>query len=147
MSDPELKVDVRTKGVGYHFGGTRKRPLTSVECPKCHQPAIVSAERMVSKNRVLEYAHTFVIRLNLKHEPEITYGVVHSLSDAAEEEKHRCMWASCPMMLAPRFAFCFNHWFRLPKWLRDKVAAAYVPGKPLRDDIATVTNRWIGSRA
>lgn len=141
----QLKVDVRTKGVGYFFGGTRKKPIVSVECPKCNQAAIVSKESKAGGYNTTEYAHTFVIAPNAKHEPELTYGTLHTLSDAPEEVKHACMWPACDMQIATRWAFCFKHWFRMPKWLRDKIAAAYVPGQKLRSDIAAVMFKWIGN--
>jgi hypothetical protein len=45
---------------------------------------------------------------------------------------------------------CKAHWFRLPKALRDRVWAAYVPGQEIRKDpsdayvrVAIDVQRWI----
>jgi hypothetical protein len=45
---------------------------------------------------------------------------------------------------------CKSHWFQLPKYLRDKIWAAYVPGQEIRKDpsqeyldVADEVQRWI----
>lgn len=43
--------------------------------------------------------------------------------------EHTCHWPGCGRAVAPKFWGCSECWFRLPKYLRDKIWAAYVPGQ------------------
>lgn len=63
---------------------------------------------------------------------------------------HHCHWPGCQRVVPPRMWGCRDHWFRLPKALRDKIWAAYVPGQevsktPSRAYIAAATEvqNWI----
>lgn len=42
---------------------------------------------------------------------------------------HHCHWTGCNAQVPPAMWGCKKHWFMLPKYLRDKVWAAYVPGQ------------------
>ncbi len=42
---------------------------------------------------------------------------------------HHCHWPGCEMQVPPAMWGCRRHWFTLPKGLRDRVWAAYVPGQ------------------
>lgn len=44
---------------------------------------------------------------------------------------HHCHWPGCSKEVPPRMWGCSTHWFKLPKQLRDKVWAAYVPGQEI----------------
>lgn len=42
---------------------------------------------------------------------------------------HECHWPGCPRQVPPARWGCKEHWFMLPKNLRDKIWAAYRPGQ------------------
>lgn len=42
---------------------------------------------------------------------------------------HHCHWPGCGKQVPPAMWGCKKHWFMLPKRLRDKIWAAYVPGQ------------------
>lgn len=42
---------------------------------------------------------------------------------------HHCHWPGCGKQVPPAMWGCKEHWFRLPKYLRDKIWAAYHPGQ------------------
>lgn len=44
---------------------------------------------------------------------------------------HECHWPGCNKQVPPAMWGCARHWFRLPKSLRDRVWAAYVPGQEI----------------
>lgn len=46
-----------------------------------------------------------------------------------QTRNHTCHWPGCNKQVPPAMWGCKQHWFRLPKYLRDKVWAAYVPGQ------------------
>lgn len=46
-----------------------------------------------------------------------------------QTRKHHCHWPGCDKQVPPAMWGCKAHWFTLPKLLRDKVWAAYVPGQ------------------
>jgi hypothetical protein len=67
---------------------------------------------------------------------------------------HHCHWPTCKREVPPAMWGCKPHWFRLPKYLRDKVWAAYVPGQeitktPSRQyiDVAHEVQDWIKANA
>lgn len=47
---------------------------------------------------------------------------------------HRCHWPGCDKQVPPAMWGCKPHWFQLPKRLRDRIWAAYVPGQERRMD-------------
>lgn len=53
---------------------------------------------------------------------------------ARQTRKHTCHWPGCIVLVPPAIWGCKRHWFRLPKALRDKVWAAYVPLQEERMD-------------
>jgi hypothetical protein len=63
---------------------------------------------------------------------------------------HHCHWPGCPKQCPPAMWGCKEHWFKLPKVLRDKVWAAYVPGQeitmtPSREylEVTDEVEKWI----
>lgn len=44
---------------------------------------------------------------------------------------HACHWPGCAVAVPPRLWGCKAHWLQLPKHLRDRILAAYVPGQEL----------------
>jgi hypothetical protein len=45
--------------------------------------------------------------------------------------KHHCHWIGCENEVPPRMWGCKEHWFRLPKVLRDLIWATYRPGQEI----------------
>lgn len=67
-----------------------------------------------------------------------------------QERDHICHWPGCGKQVPPAMWGCKQHWFKLPKRLRDKIWAAYRPGqekdmRPSREyiDMATEVQQWI----
>ncbi len=63
---------------------------------------------------------------------------------------HTCHWPGCGRIVEPKFWGCIECWLRLPKYLRDKIWAAYVPGQEIRKDpsreyvaVAREVQEWI----
>lgn len=44
---------------------------------------------------------------------------------------HTCHWYGCTEEVPPAMWGCRTHWFLLPKRLRDKVWATYIPGQEI----------------
>lgn len=42
---------------------------------------------------------------------------------------HMCHWPGCPKPVPPKMWGCREHWFTLPKRLRDNIWTNYVPGQ------------------
>lgn len=42
---------------------------------------------------------------------------------------HKCPWIKCSRRVPAKLWGCYLHWFKLPKLLRDRIWAAYVPGQ------------------
>ena len=62
---------------------------------------------------------------------------------------HTCHHPGCTEKVPPKLWGCRKHWFRLPKRLRDKIWATYVPGQEIRKDpspeyleVADEVQRW-----
>ena len=47
---------------------------------------------------------------------------------------HECHWPECEVQVPPAMWGCKTHWMKLPRYLRDKVWEAYVPGQEDRLD-------------
>lgn len=48
---------------------------------------------------------------------------------AEQEREHHCHWPGCTKQVPPAMWGCYKHWMKLPKYLRDRVWAAYRPGQ------------------
>lgn len=64
--------------------------------------------------------------------------------------KHTCHWDGCNKTCPPKMWGCKDHWFTLPKFLRDRVWASYVPGQEITKTpsfkylaIAMLVQEWI----
>jgi hypothetical protein len=69
-----------------------------------------------------------------------------------QTRRHGCHWPNCDEQVRPSMWGCKRHWFKLPKVLRDKVWATYVPGQEERLDpseaylaVALEVQRWIAN--
>jgi hypothetical protein len=67
-----------------------------------------------------------------------------------QDRSHTCHWPGCKKQVPPAMWGDKDHWFKLPKYLRDKVWAAYVPGQEQRMDpsveyiaVAREVQEWI----
>lgn len=65
---------------------------------------------------------------------------------------HTCHWSNCKTPVPPSMWGCKPHWFKLPKRLRDKIWAAYVPGQEISKDpsdkylkVAEEVQDWIAA--
>lgn len=63
---------------------------------------------------------------------------------------HTCHWPGCEKHVPPAMWGCRIHWFTLPKFLRDKVWATYVPGQEITKTpsenylkVANEVQQWI----
>ena len=48
--------------------------------------------------------------------------------------KRPCYWSGCGVNVPASMLMCKRHWFMLPKALRDRIWATYVPGQEDRMD-------------
>lgn len=46
-----------------------------------------------------------------------------------QSRPHTCHWPGCEAQVPPAMWGCKPHWFKLPKSIRDRIWAAYVPGQ------------------
>lgn len=46
-----------------------------------------------------------------------------------QDRPHHCHYPGCTQQVKPAFYMCYPHWMSLPKYLRDKIWAAYKPGQ------------------
>lgn len=78
--------------------------------------------------------------------------VRHVLSQG-QTRRHHCHWPGCGKQVPPAMWGCRDHWYKLPKRLRDEIWATYSPGqeasmRPSQDylDAADEVQRWIQHR-
>lgn len=48
-----------------------------------------------------------------------------------QDRDHCCHWPECEKQVPPAMWGCKPHWFKLPRGLRAKIWAAYVPGQEI----------------
>lgn len=53
---------------------------------------------------------------------------------AAQTRRHSCHWPGCTKQVPPAMWGCKEHWYRLPRSLRDKIWDTYSPGQEERLD-------------
>jgi hypothetical protein len=46
-----------------------------------------------------------------------------------QTRNHECHWPGCNKQVPPAMWGCAEHWYKLPKVLRDKIWATYRPGQ------------------
>jgi hypothetical protein len=63
---------------------------------------------------------------------------------------HTCHWPKCERPVPPAMWGCREHWYKLPKFLRDKIWRTYRPGQEITKDpspayveAALEVQRWI----
>lgn len=81
--------------------------------------------------------------------PDHTSKVRH-VTSARQDRSHTCHWPRCDKQVPPAMWGCRQHWFSLPKVLRDAIWDAYVPGQEQRLDpsaeyieVAHRVQKWI----
>lgn len=77
--------------------------------------------------------------------------VAHVLR-SGQDRNHTCHWPDCERQCPPAKWGCREHWFKLPKRLRDAIWDAYVPGQEQRLNpsreyvrVAREVQEWIAS--
>lgn len=60
--------------------------------------------------------------------PTMAEKVAH-VKTATQHRAHGCHWPGCTQQVPPAMWGCKEHWFRLPKRLRDRIWATYRPGQ------------------
>jgi len=67
--------------------------------------------------------------------------------------RHTCHWPGCGAVVPPKMWGCRAHWFALPKSLRDRIWATYVPGQEITKtpsqayiEAAKAVQTWIADR-
>ena len=67
-----------------------------------------------------------------------------------QDRNHHCHFPGCKKQVPPAMWGCYKHWMMLPKYLRDKIWAAYRPGQekdmhPSREylKVAREVQKWI----
>lgn len=56
---------------------------------------------------------------------------------AEQTREHTCHWPNCPRQVKPAMWGCREHWFTLPRAIRDRIWLAYQPGQEDRGDPST----------
>lgn len=46
-----------------------------------------------------------------------------------QTRKHHCHWTGCDKQVPPAMWGCREHWYRLPKRIRDRIWATFRPGQ------------------
>jgi hypothetical protein len=59
---------------------------------------------------------------------------VEHVKKARQIRTHGCHWPGCEEQVPPAKWGCRDHWFRLPKSLRDEIWDSYIPGQEQRLD-------------
>lgn len=59
---------------------------------------------------------------------------VEHVRRARQDRNHTCHWPGCEKRVPPAMWGCRQHWFSLPKVLRDAIWDEYVPGQEQRMD-------------
>ena len=72
---------------------------------------------------------------------------------ANQTRPHTCHWPSCNKQVPPAMWGCKEHWFKIPKRLRDRIWATYKPGQEESLDVsedylkaADAVQEWIRSQ-
>jgi hypothetical protein len=72
---------------------------------------------------------------------------------AKQTRTHECHWPGCEKQVPPARWGCREHWYALPKDLRDRIWQAYRPGQetdatPSRQyvEVAREVRAWISQR-
>lgn len=76
--------------------------------------------------------------------------VKHARDTNLPPYNHYCHWSGCNTQVPPAMWGCYRHWMMLPKYLRNKVWAAYQPGQEITKrvsreylEVAREVQEWI----
>jgi hypothetical protein len=87
-----------------------------------------------------------------RSEEDVSAKVKH-VKAAKQSRGHVCHWPGCTKQVPPAMWGCSQHWFKLPKALRERIWRAYRPGQ--EDDLrpsesymeaAEAVQEWIASQ-
>lgn len=77
-------------------------------------------------------------------------GKVEYIRKQPQSRAHACHWPGCTTQVPPALWGCQKHWFKLPKYLRDKIWDAYEPGQEITGtpsarylEVASEVETWI----
>ena len=59
----------------------------------------------------------------------MTQDKVAYVKSQKQTRRHHCHWPGCEKQVPPAMWGCSQHWFKLPKALRDKIWRSYKPGQ------------------
>ncbi len=48
-----------------------------------------------------------------------------------QTRNHSCHWPGCPKQVPPAMWGCREHWYKIPKDLRDRIWSTYRPGQEI----------------
>lgn len=75
---------------------------------------------------------------------------VRGEASKGHDGRHTCHWPGCTVAVPPAMWGCRQHWYRLPKSIRDKIWRAYRPGQekskdpsPAYIEAAREAQQWI----
>lgn len=54
---------------------------------------------------------------------------VRHVITAKQTRDHACHWPGCKRQVRPAMWGCREHWYKLPKHLRDRIWQTYAPGQ------------------
>lgn len=66
---------------------------------------------------------------------------VSHVRKAKQSRDHTCHWPGCNKQVPPAMWGCKEHWYKLPKRLRDKIWETYTIGQ--EQGIALITNEYV----
>lgn len=82
------------------------------------------------------------------------HGKARYVVSQGQTRVHTCHWTGCTKQVPPAMWGCKQHWFALPKHLRDRVWRAYKPGQEITMTpsaeylaVAAEIQRWIESQS
>ena len=69
------------------------------------------------------------VKTRLTKEGRVMDGKVAHVLQARQTRNHTCHWIGCKKQVPPAMWGCRQHWFMLPKKLRDEIWATYQIGQ------------------
>ena len=78
---------------------------------------------------------------------------VRWVKSQGQDREHVCHWPGCGKQVPPAMWGCKEHWFKLPKSLRDRIWETYKPGQEINLspssaylEAARAVQEWIEGR-
>lgn len=112
--------------------------LEVMDCPRC-------GTRHVDKGKWATFDHKKHLCAHcgeMFERPTAGIGVA-----TVEETQHHCHAPGCEVAVPPKMFMCKRHWFALPREMRDRIWATYVPGQERREVSPTPEYLEVAERA